>query len=403
MQRRALIIGGSVGGLLGYALLRQAGWNATIFERTVGDLAGRGAGLGISQNLVDILRRIGARFEPSAGSAHDAYVWMERNESISFSHRRPTVGSTWPRVYKPLRALVPAQDYRQGANLVRITQEGDAVTAHFADGAQETGDILVAADGVFSTVRQQFLPDVAPSFASYVAWRGLAEESEMSAAALAAIGHQVVYCFPEGEMLLAMTVPGVGDDMRPGHRRIYFIWYRRTSSSELRDLFTDASGRHHGISIPPPLIRSEFIVALRDHARSVLPSCICEAVMRAPQILLQAVSDLQVPQMVFGRVALMGDAAFVARPHTAAGVSKAALDAQCLADELVSCEGDIDGALARYEKARLAFGQQLCAHSRYLGAYLEGLDQERDPEKIIRDYGAQSLLRDVEVAAFSAH
>ena len=138
MQRRALIIGGSVGGLLAHALLRQAGWSATIFERTDGDLAGRGAGLGISQNLVDILRRIGARFEPSAGSAHDAYVWMDRDESIPFSHHRPTVGSTWPRVYQPLRALVLPQDYRQGANLVRITQEDGAVTAHFADGGQES-------------------------------------------------------------------------------------------------------------------------------------------------------------------------------------------------------------------------------------------------------------------------
>jgi 2-polyprenyl-6-methoxyphenol hydroxylase-like FAD-dependent oxidoreductase len=401
-ERRALVIGGSVGGLLAHALLRRAGWNATIYERTAGDLAGRGAGLGISQDLVDILRSLGARFEPSAGSAHDAYVWMDRDERIVFAHRRPTVGSTWPRVYQPLRELVPPQQYRQGANLLRVTQDAESVTAHFADGTQEKADLLVAADGVFSTVRQQYLPEVMPSFASYVAWRGLAEESEMSAAALEAIGHQVVYCFPNREMLLAMTVPGAGDDMRPGHRRIYFIWYRPATKDELLDLFTDTSGKHHGVSIPPPLIRKEFTDALRSHANDVLPPCIAEAVNKTPQILLQAVSDLQTPQMVFGRVALMGDAAFIARPHTAAGVSKAALDAQCLAQELES-DDDVVAALSRYEKARLDFGRKLCAHSRYLGAYLEGLESTRDPARLIREYGAQMLLRDVEVSDFAAH
>jgi 2-polyprenyl-6-methoxyphenol hydroxylase-like FAD-dependent oxidoreductase len=328
---------------------------------------------------------------------------MRTDESIAFAHRRPTVGSTWPRVYQPLRALAPEAAYIQGANLVKVTQDSQSVTAHFSDGDTASGEILVAADGALSTVRRQFLPDVAPVYASYVAWRGLTEEADMPAAALDTIGHQVVYCFPEGEMLLAMTVPGVGDDMRPGHRRIYFIWYRRTSGIELADLFTDASGKHHGVSIPPPLIRSELLAGLRDHAHKVLPPCIAEAVRRAPQILLQAVSDLQVPKMVFGRVALMGDAAFIARPHTAAGVSKAALDAQCLAAELAACGNDVDGALARFEAARLDFGRKLCAHSRYLGAYLEGLEQQRDPVRIIREYGAQMLLRDVEVADFTTH
>lgn len=401
---RALVIGGSVGGLLACALLRQAGWDATIFERTAGDLAGRGAGLGISQDLVDVLRRIGARFEPSAGAAHDAYVWMDRNERILFSHHRPTVGSTWPRVYQPLRDITPPDVYRQGASLERVSQTAGSVTAHFADGGAETGDLLVAADGVFSTVRRQYLPQVEPVYASYVAWRGIAEEKDISEAGRRAIGEQVVYAFPAGEMLLVMTVPGVGEDMRPGHRRLYFIWYRPAGGDALRDLFTDASGRHHVASIPPPLIRAEHVAGVRAAAQALLPPCIAEVVANAPQILLQAVSDLQTPQMAFGRVALMGDAAFIARPHTAAGVSKAALDAQCLADRLAAHPGDVGAALTDYETERLAFGRALCAHSRYLGASLEthpgASVPPRDPARIIREYGAQHLLRDVEVSGF---
>ena len=257
---------------------------------------------------------------------------------------------------------------------------------------------------------RQFLPDVEPGYASYVAWRGLVGERDVPAETLASLGHHVIYCFPEGEMLLAMTVPGADDDMRPGHRRIYFIWYRPVPRDGLTALFTDAAGKNHGVSIPPPLIRSEFLAEIKTRARDVLPAAIAEIVTRTPHILLQAVSDMQTPNMVFGRVVLMGDAAFVARPHTAAGVSKAALDAQCLAEELVACGGDIPAALARYETRRLAFGQRLVAHSRYLGAYLEGQSKpphertgdelHRNPEQIIRDYGATMLLHDVDVSKF---
>ena len=52
--------------------------------------------------------------------------------------------------------------------------------------------------------------------------------------------------------------------------------------------------------------------------------------------------------MVFGRAALIGDAAFIARPHVAAGVTKAALDAACLADSIAEAGGDLAAAPERY-------------------------------------------------------
>ena len=56
--------------------------------------------------------------------------------------------------------------------------------------------------------------------------------------------------------------------------------------------------------------------------------------------------------MAFGRVAIIGDAAFVARPHVAAGVSKAADDAAALVEALAG-GGDVEAALKRFEAARL--------------------------------------------------
>jgi 2-polyprenyl-6-methoxyphenol hydroxylase-like FAD-dependent oxidoreductase len=406
----ALIIGGSVGGLMAGSLFRTVGWDATVFERTVGDLTGRGAGLGISAELLAVMKRIGAKFEPSAGVAHENYIWMERDGRIVFEHNRKTVGSAWARVYQPLRDALPPEIYRQGMNLERVEQDAEKVTAVFSDGSRIGGDVLVAADGVLSTVRRQFMPEVEPRYANYVAWRGLADERDVSRATIDTIAGHLIYGFPEGEMILTMPVPGEGEDMRPGHRRIYFIWYVPVARDALADLFTDETGKNHGVSIPPPLIRGELVRNLRAHAADVLAPPIAEVVHKVKQPLLQAITDMESPRLTFGRVALMGDAAFVARPHTAGGVSKAALDAECLIDSLAAANGDVAAGLARYDRQQQAFGSRLVAHSRYLGAYLEGRakpaaerrghEVSRDPKQLIRDYGAPNMLHDVDPTGF---
>jgi len=101
---------------------------------------------------------------------------------------------------------------------------------------------------------------------------------------------------------------------------------------------------------------------------------------------------------------LLGDAPFIALPHVAAGTTKAALNAACLADSLVEAAGDVDAALARYDRLQHEFGSKLVTHARHLGAYLEGQlkpmaerqgdELERDPERLMREYGAPHLVHD---------
>lgn len=381
---KAIVVGGSVGGLMAALLLRKTGWEVTVYERAVGDLAGRGAGLGVSEELLDVMARAGAPFERSAGIAQAAHVWMERDGSIAYEHRRNLMASAWARVYQPLRAALPATSYRQAMVLERV--DGD--TAVFADGTRDKADLIIGADGVYSTVRKQFQPDVQPRFANYVAWRGIIEEKDLPPETLKAVSGRIVFCFPPSEMLLSMRVPG----------GVYFIWYRGVS--DLKDLFTDATGKSHGISIPPPLIRQEFIAEMKAHALDVLPAPIASLVQKVPQPLLQAISDMESPRLTFGRVALLGDAAFVVRPHVAAGAGKAAMDAQALADSLAS-ESSVEKALERYEARQVEFGRRIVRHSRRLGADLEGRPTQRDPRRIIDDYGAPNILHDVDPNRFA--
>jgi 2-polyprenyl-6-methoxyphenol hydroxylase-like FAD-dependent oxidoreductase len=128
-----------------------------------------------------------------------------------------------------------------------------------------------------------------------------------------------------------------------------------------------------------------------------------EVIGLTTQPFFQAIFDLEVPSMVKGRVAILGDAAFVARPHVGMGVTKAALDAQCLAAALSESK-DIDRALACYDSRQHLFGSRVVARARRIGAHLGAratkppeswtrAERHQDPVFMMRESGAR--LRDI--------
>jgi 2-polyprenyl-6-methoxyphenol hydroxylase-like FAD-dependent oxidoreductase len=273
-------------------------------------------------------------------------------------------------------------------SLVSFEDNGDEVTARFADGSLAKADLLIGADGVRSTIRGVLMPEVQPHYAGYVAWRGMLNEADMSPELHAAIFNHSVICLPEGEMWAGYPVPGPNNDIRPGHRAFNLVWYHPVTQEKLQDMCTDSSGHCHGTSIAPPLIRPEVIAEMRGIARKVMAPQCAEVVERIDQPFFQAIFDLAPPRLVQGRVLLLGDAAFVARPHVGMGVTKAALDAECLADELEAHDHDVAAALARYDAQQCEFGMRVVARSRHIGAHLEAQGKPRElrtPEELNRD------------------
>ena len=122
---------------------------------------------------------------------------------------------------------------------------------------------------------------------------------------------------------------------------------------------------------------------MREAAARVLAPQFNEMVGLCEQPFLQPIYDLEVPHMAFGRVALAGDAAFVARPHVGAGVAKAADDALALADALAA-NADIESALKRFEAVRLPVGNKIIARTRHLGAYVQADLKTRGRARIRR-------------------
>jgi 2-polyprenyl-6-methoxyphenol hydroxylase-like FAD-dependent oxidoreductase len=256
--------------------------------------------------------------------------------------------SAWAPLYRALRDNLRGPKYHRGMECIDVRSDAGSAIARFADGSEVRGDLLIAADGLRSSVRARLLPELQPAYAGYVAWRALMPESEAVRAARDILERDYLFCVPEGSLALCYAVPARDGDLRVGRRDYNCAWYRPVDEAELAELCTDTSGKCHGTSIPPPLVRPEVIAEFRRSARSELASPMADVVTRGEQPFFQAIYDLASPHLVFSRVALLGDAAFVARPHVGAGVTKAALDATCLATAIAGHAGDLDAALAHY-------------------------------------------------------
>ena len=169
---RALIIGGSLGGLFAGLLLRQAGWDVTVFERSTGDLASRGVGLGTHVELFDIMRRLGITVDELIGIAFSSRFCFGRDGSVIARLPFDKILTSWTLLYRALRRQLPDACYRPGMQLKDIARHDGGVTALFANGTKVEGDLLVGADGLHSTVRARAFTTPAPAYAGYVGWRG---------------------------------------------------------------------------------------------------------------------------------------------------------------------------------------------------------------------------------------
>ncbi len=385
-----LIVGGSLGGLMAAAMLLRAGHAVTVLERAGGSLDGRGAGMVTHRRLVDALRAAGAAVDDSLGVAVQHRVALAADGQTLAQTDYPQVLTSWSRLYALLRAALPAGCAPGGQAVARIVQHGAGVRAVCSDGQAVEADLLIAADGIRSTVRAQLAPAVQAQYAGYVAWRGVCDEAALSRHTRETLFGHFGFGLPAHEQMIGYPVAGPGNRTAPGTRRYNFVWYRPAAhATELRRLLTDADGQHHPGGIAPQQVSWREIARMREAGRALLAPQWAEVLEKTARPFLQPIFDLASERLAFDRVALLGDAAFVARPHVGMGVTKAGEDALALA-QAIAAHGATPAALAAYEAQRLAPGQAVVARGRQLGAYLQargdaGQAARRDPLAVLRE------------------
>jgi 2-polyprenyl-6-methoxyphenol hydroxylase-like FAD-dependent oxidoreductase len=388
-RRRAIIIGGSMSGLFSAAFLRQIGWQVDVYERSPIELVGRGAGITVHPELLDALEASGAG-TVDLGVEVPKRVALDRDGRIKDERPLRQILTSWDRLQRLLQQNFDPAHYHLGWAFERVDQDGSGVRVQFDNGRVEHGDILIGGDGVRSSVRAQVAPELQPIYAGYYIWRGAPNEADLAPQTLKEIFSPFTFYLPKQQQVITYPISGFNNDLRPGHRRFNFIWYRVANAAQLKEMNVDENGVQHDHSVPPPLIRKDLIRQMHDDAKTTLPAVLYDALMAIEQPFITPIYDFTAHSIVFDRIAMVGDAAANGRPHMGFGVSKAAGDARALA-RCLDGHDDIDEALEAFNAERQPIGNIIVNHSRKLGTHLGvnlKTDEDRKMNALLQDDGA---------------
>lgn len=196
-----------------------------------------------------------------------------------------------------------------------------------------TADLIIAADGASSSVRDIFAP-TDRSYTGYVAWRGTVTESIVCAdypAAAEAFIEKFTFFHSQGIQILAYVIPGPKGTLEEGKRLINYVWYCNypEGSQDWRDLMTDVDGKVNSTTLHAGKMRPEIWSRQKSYARKVLPPQFADIVCATKEPFVQAITDCLAEKNVFaeGKVICIGDAVAGFRPHTAASTTQAARNA----------------------------------------------------------------------------
>ncbi|MGB7109726.1 MAG: FAD-dependent monooxygenase, partial [Mycobacterium sp.] len=375
---RALVVGGSLGGLTAALVLRDQGWDVDVLERSAVPLQDRGAGIVLHPTTVRYLvERVGKAIG-DIGVPASRLRYLGDDGSVADEQPCAYRFASYFELYQGLLDAFGTEHYHLSTQLAHLDNRDDEVTLSLTDGQTLTADLVVCADGIRSTARSILMPDAQPRYVGYVAWRGTIERDELSGRTASVLEDAITYrILPHGH-LLTYPIPG-----KDGSVLCNWLWYQNVAPGDrLNDLLTDRNGLRAELTVPPGSVQTKHLEALHSAADTELPSAIAELVQRSAEPFVQVIVDLEVPRMAFGRSCLIGDAAFGLRPHIGAGTARAADDAWQLGKNLLHTTGpQIPVRLKGWEAEQLPTARRAMQRARAVGrsVQFEGTWRVGDP------------------------
>ena len=351
---RIAIVGGGIGGLALALALHQRGLACDVFE-TVPQIKELGVGITLLPHAMRELAGLGLQAEIEAvGIENEESVFFNRFGQFIYRELRgrhagyalPEIGISRGKLH---RLLYEAALGRLGAAALhtnhrcqRVDQDDSGATLHFTETstgaalAPVRADVVIACDGVNSSVRRQFYPDEQVAFAGINTWRGVTRHKPI----LTGKSYLRVGAIDTGKMVIYPIVDNIdGGGVDGGLQLINWVaeiqrdngpmndWNKKGELADFQDIFKD--WRFPWLDVPALIANAE-------------------------QILEYPMVDKDpVPRWTFGRVTLLGDAAHPMYPRGSNGSAQAIIDGRTLADQLAAHGRDVRAALNTYEALRL--------------------------------------------------
>lgn len=343
--RRAIIVGGGVGGLSAAIALSRLGIECAIHERA-GRIGVGGTALTLWPNALRALEKLDL---DAAVLRHadpllrgEILTWRGRRlttvnlAEIARRSGRPLVCLRRSDLYGELLAAAAAVPIHTGRRCISCDPRGDGVVARFDDGSEAEADVLVAADGIRSRLRNVMLGDDPLRYVGWMTWRGVAR-------------------LPPGTFPSGLYREFFGRGSRFGLfaiRADLVYWYGTLSTAADERAPVDPSHRGEAVAHfagwPEP---AALTIGATEHA----------------DLVRTGVYDTEARhRWTDGRMAILGDAAHPMTPDLGQGACQAIEDSLCLADMLAGSASAAE-ALARYEAAGRARTAGLVARSRRVG------------------------------------
>jgi 2-polyprenyl-6-methoxyphenol hydroxylase-like FAD-dependent oxidoreductase len=328
---RILIIGGGIGGLTAGVALRRRGFEATVYEAAP-ELQPVGKGIWVPTNAMQVLHRLGlADAVVKAGwpleriqlrTVAGALLLDGDLREVAAKYGHTTVSIHRAALVRLLADALPPGALRLGKRCTSVEHDGAGVGVRFADGTEARGDLLVAADGIRSAVREQVLPGVPLRYSGLTCYRGIADLE------LPADLAHVCWEVWGGPVRFGFSPVGL--------RQVY--WFAPVTAPA-----------------DSPLSSGEALTALLAGQYAKFPGPVPEILRHTPaeEIIRTDLYDFApIGRWSSGRVVLLGDAAHAMTPNLGQGGAQAVEDAYVLADRLAGC-ATVDEALREYERLRL--------------------------------------------------
>lgn len=365
---RAVVVGGSLGGLTAALVLRDQGWDVDVLERSPNPLEGRGTGIVLHPNTVRYLVERAGKSIGDIGLPAHRLQYLDPDGSIIDEQPCGYRFASYVELYRGLLDAFGTERYHLSNELAHLDNRGDTATLSLSDGQTLSADLVVCADGIRSTGRRIMVPDAHPRYAGYLAWRGTVDIDQLSGRSASILLDAYTYrILPRGHIL---TYPIPGPD---GSTLFNWLWYQNIAPGDrLTDLLTDRNGFTAELTVPPGSVQSCHIEQLHSVADAELPAPLTELVRRTANPFIQVIVDLEVPRMAVGRSCLIGDAAFALRPHIGVGTAKAADDAWQLGTALLGVTArHIPDRLRAWETQQMTVARRALHRGRAAGRSLQ--------------------------------